>query len=367
MNVDKNCNKKVLFVIDNLSCGGAQKILSFLANGLSERYNHETAICSYASGAKHFELCESVQLFAGVPYRGNRITRHFRKIGFIKKCLSAFSPDIIISFSVIPSILSILSSRSKIPVVFCERGDPYQVKSFIGKMEYAFVKKASWLIFQTNGAREFFGPKINAKCSVIPNPVTGEIIPPCPQDMRRKRIAFAGRFEVKQKRQDLMVKAFSLVHRTHNDWCLDFYGDGEDLYSIRCLVDDYCLSDSVSFVGQVDNVEKRIWDYGLFVLCSDYEGIPNALIEAMCAGLPVVATDCSPGGARFLINNGENGLIVDRDDANQLAKAINFLIENPTIAQNYGLAAQEIADIYSPTIILKEWNDLIAQILGEKT
>ena len=318
-------NIRILFVIDNLQCGGAQKIISFLANGLPNK-NYKSAVCSYASSEIHFELGKNIEVFFGSGYEGKTFFRHLKKIRFIKQTIIVYKPDIIIAFSAIPTILSMFASKKHIPVVYCERMDPYQAKRIRDKLEYSIVKKASWFVFQTKEAMQYFGKKVIAKCSVIHNPVTATYKTQCALDGRKKSIVFVGRFENKQKRQDVMVEAFAKIHAKYPEWTLDFYGDGEDLQFIKDLVTQKQISEYVFFKGVQKNIEDVIRDYGIYVLTSDYEGIPNTLIEAMCVGLPVIATDCSPGGARLLIENDHNGILISRGNVDKLVEKISFLI-----------------------------------------
>lgn len=358
-------NTKVLFVIDNMNFGGAQKIMTFLANGLRLR-GLKTAVCSYASGINHFEMHEGVEQFIGRGYTGGRWTRHLKKIGFISECVDQFRPDVIISFSIIPTILSMLSKHNKTPIVYCERGDPFQATSLKDKLIYRIAEKADWAVFQTEEARSYFSKGLGRKSSVIPNPVTVEHVSPCLVGERKKSIVSVGRFDIKQKRQDLLVEAFAIVQQSYPEWTLEFFGDGDDIGDVKALVSSKGLENKVVFHGKKSNIDSLIWDSGLFVLSSDYEGIPNALIEAMCAGLPVVSTNCSPGGAKLLIDNYENGILVDRGDSKQIAEAIDSIISNPSMAQNMGNNAQDIIHRFCPDVILDQWQEMVSNLVTYK-
>ena len=97
----------------------------------------------------------------------------------------------------------------------------------------------------------------------------------------------------------------------------------------------------------------QMLDAYMFVLTSDYEGIPNSLIEAMSLGVPVVATDCTPGGAALLINNKNNGILVPRGSAHEVAKAMTYLLDNPSQAEKYGENARKVIEKYSEEKIIK--------------
>ena len=107
--------------------------------------------------------------------------------------------------------------------------------------------------------------------------------------------------------------------------------------------------------GAKEEIQEYIKDASLFVLSSDYEGIPNALIEAMAIGLPCVSTDCSPGGARELIVNGKDGFIVPCGDAQKLADAIRKMINDKSLARECGTNARQICQRTAVWKISEEW------------
>ena len=135
---------------------------------------------------------------------------------------------------------------------------------------------------------------------------------------------------------------------------------------IQQMAESLGISDRVDFKGLVRDIPNAIRKAKMFVMTSDYEGLPNALIEAMAVGLPCVSTDCSPGGAAELIANGENGVIVPCGDVNRLANGILDLINDPKRADNYGKKAQEIVDVLHPQKIYSKWEEYIKLVVGEK-
>ena len=179
-----------------------------------------------------------------------------------------------------------------------------------------------------------------------------------------KVIAFAGRFETVQKRQDIMLEVMKLVLEKHADYKLAFYGDGKDEDDIKMLASKIVIEDNVEFKGVSDNLVKDISKCEIYVLTSDYEGIPNTLLEAMTIGMPCVSTDCSPGGARMLIDNGINGTLVPCGDVTAIADAINFYIENKDIAEKHGKEAVKIKDKFSYDGIMEKWEKYILEVIN---
>lgn len=355
---------KVLVITSKLVYGGAEKMIAFLANSLSQN-GYEVIVYSYEGTSSNYPLDKSIQFIPEDNIQKNYYTRRFMQAFQVRRKIKSTRPDIVISFLTNQNVFSVLGTAfTNIPVIISERGDPFTNRDLVSKIKYSFYKFADLIVFQTEGAQRFFNNTIKSKSCVIPNPVTCTNLKVLqPFNKRDNKIAFVGRFVIQQKRQDIMVEAFKKVHSIHKELKLVFYGDGEDMPIIRKMVAQYNLSDNVIFAGKVDNVQKHILSAKMFVLTSDFEGIPNALIEAMSAGLPVISTDCSPGGARLLIKNNKNGLIVPTGDANSIADSILFLLDNSELADQYGAEAKKITDTFSPKKIIEMWDESIKNVL----
>ena len=220
---------------------------------------------------------------------------------------------------------------------------------------YRFATK---IVFQTEGARDFFGDAIKKKSVLIPNPVT---IPDIQwsYSFAKKTIVSVARLDVRYKRQDLLLKAFSIISSQCHDWKVVFYGDGNDKCVLEQMAKDLNVYDRIIFKGKTDNVHEKIVQDGVFVLTSDTEGIPNALMEAMALGMPVITTDCEPGGARMLVENGYNGLMINRGDIDGLKNALEFSINHQLEMAEMGAKARVSMQRFSPTIIANKWNSLL--------
>lgn len=355
--------KRILFITSELVYGGAEKMTAFLINSLSEE-GYSVVVYSYEGKESNYSLDSRVEFIAEENIFANYFTRRFIQVLQVRKKVKEINPDVVISFLTNQNVFSIIGTRfTKIPVIISERGDPNINVSILARLKYKFYNFAEGLVFQTEDAKRYFNKRIQNKSVVIPNPVTSQgSYQPVNFTQRKNEIAYVARFEIKQKRQDLMIKAFKKVADKYDDLKLTFYGDGPDMLIIKNMVEEYNLTDKVDFLGKVDEIPNTIRDSKMFVLTSDYEGIPNALIEAMSVGLPVIATDCSPGGAKLLINNKQNGILVSRGDSSEIAEAITYFLENPEIAEKYGNEAVKIKDTFSPQKIINSWVDYINRI-----
>lgn len=343
-------------------CGGAQKILTFVANQLSA-LGEDVTILSYASKKPNFDIAKNVNYISGEDYKYKGVFKHIAKISTINDAIKKSNPSIIIAFAPIPAILSIFATiGNKTPVVFCERGDPSRFKSLVYRIKFYPLRFSNWHVFQTENAKALYSKRVQKNSSVIPNPITFEFKKAPLFNERNNEIAFVGRFDIVQKRQDLMLLAFSELIKYYPNIKLVFYGEGDDMESIKKLASSLDLNEKVAFAGKVNNIEEKIRFSRMFVLTSDFEGIPNALIEAMSVGLPCVSTDCSPGGARLLIKNKINGLLVPPNDCESLVSAMRYMLDNPTKSQRMGECAQNIYKDYSSDKIAGLWKNMIYKV-----
>ena len=134
---------------------------------------------------------------------------------------------------------------------------------------------------------------------------------------------------------------------------------------MKAKIDELDLSKRVFLKGNTNDVAQELKRAKLFVLSSDYEGMPNALMEAMAAGVPCISTDCPCGGPRMLIQSGVNGLLVPCKNASKLASAMETILSNANIQKEFGEKAKESASLFMPDVINREWEDCFLTTLSE--
>ena len=263
---------------------------------------HEVAICNFNEKDTKQNISNDIcyyeqQRWTPSEKKFDWVNLRKSQLSFLKASCEDFHPNVIVSFLPMPNTLAILcGKRLHIPVIISERADPYQSLSKIDRINHFIYGFADGAVFQTDGAKEFYQKRLQKNSVVIPNPV---IIPEnCPvHDCTKvnKEIVCVGRFENKQKRQDLAIKAMAIIHQKHPEYKMIFWGDGGDLEQTKKLAIEMNIDDCVKFAGVTNNVLRDINRSEIYLLTSDYEGIPNTLIEAMSIGMPCVSTDCSPG------------------------------------------------------------------------
>ncbi len=354
--------KKICFLTSTLNYGGATKIMIELANYLTNHF--EVSIVNYGSEEVFYELNNKITVLKA-PYTKCNIpkVRLLAQMSIIRSYFKNKSYDAIIAFGNTEKLMALSASMGrKTKVIISERQDPYHYKP--GKKHTMWLRYmlADGCVFQTDGAMKYFPVCVQKKSVVIPNFIQIDEKDFLKIQNRKKEIAFSARFELKQKRQDIMVKAMKKVEEKHPDWKLVFYGDGADQKTIEDMVMNYKLENNVIFAGKVSKVNDYIYQSAILALTSDYEGIPNVLLEAMAMGVPVVSTNCSPGGAELLIENKVNGLLVPVGDENALAEALNMLIENPEVANDYAYKATKVKEKFSPERIFPLWEQYLKGI-----
>lgn len=350
-----------MFVIHALGYSGAGKMIVYLANHFS-KLGYEVVLYVEEQIGQHYDMEPGVQVYQETEFFKNYYTRHFQQIFQLRRRVKEINPDLVISFQTNQNALSVLATRKRhIPVIVSERGDPYQYHDIVAKLKTWVINKAEGGVFQTKKAMQYYGKELQSRSVVIynPNTVVGIERP----IERNNEIAFVGRFDIHQKRQDLAVEAFKIVAEKVPDVKLVFYGAGKEQIIIKKKVEELGLSNRVLFKGLVKDVPNAIKDSRMFLMTSDFEGMPNALIEAMACGLPCVSTDCSPGGASELIKSGENGVIVPCGDAKAIAIAMINLLIDSVKAEIMGAEAQKIVEKLSPGIIYGQWENYVQMFL----
>jgi glycosyltransferase involved in cell wall biosynthesis len=223
------------------------------------------------------------------------------------------------------------------------------------------MSKADGYVFQTEEARSFYKGKYDKKSVIISNPLKIESLPKPYLEERKRNIVTVGRLHP-QKNQMLLIQAFEEIKDKYPDYNLIIYGEGVLRKELQEYINDNKLDSRIIMPGNVLNLLSLIKDSGIFILSSDFEGMPNALIEAMALGLPCISTDCPCGGPKSLIENGENGLLFEVGNKNQLINAIEYMINNPDKAKQMSEKAVNIRNTLNANHICEKWYNYIMSI-----
>ena len=344
--------------------GGVSRQISMLANYLVDKGHDVTLIalvvfnpCFYLSPKIKILDLTAVELKNGIKIL-NRFLAY-------RRALLKIQPDVSIHYNLQSAYFtaSILSTK-KGKIIYSERGDPYdsEYSGLLGLVRSFAIKRIHGFVFQSEGARNFFSTKIQERSVVIHNPVSihNELIDGV--KTIQPRIINIGRLH-HQKNQKLLIEAFHLIANDFKDYILEIYGDGELEKELNQLIVNLNLQSQVKIYPSTKNIFNILRNSNLFVLSSDFEGMPNVLLEAMTLGVPCVSTDCRPGGARTLIENGVNGFITPVRDVEALSKQMRWVLENPDKAKIIGENAKRIAESHRPEDIIKKWESFLYKVV----
>ena len=356
---------KIVFVTPSMQGGGAERVVSILSNNLLEK-GFEVGIVVVSFETSKYELNPNIQtkwlrsdLARNLPPLQRIKTRRKK----IKEAVLSLNPDVVISFTSTTNIDTCIAlKRTKVKLIVSERNDPQRdpsskIKRVIRRFVY---KRANGFVFQTQFAQEYFSKKIRNRSTVIFNPISDKLMEPYFGD-REKRVVAVGRL-FPQKNYGLLLRAFGKFYNHHPEYSLEIFGIGEQENNIKNTIRDLGLEKSVILRGYAVNVHEQIKNAAFFVMTSDYEGMPNALLEAMAIGLPCISTDCPCGGPRTLIKNSVNGLLVPVGEENLLLEKMMLLAEDEAFARKLGENASKIRETAKIQIVVNKWVDFINNV-----
>ena len=352
--------KRHIFFIGTLCNGGAERVVSILASHMAKQ-GIDVEVLTYYDRPVSYELEKSVKLTAveTITGSGNKLKNLLAIRKYFKK-----NAKVVISFLAPFNIMAIAANLGNgVPIIVADRNDPTKVPSnkIIRKVRDILYCFADGVVVQTKKNQEYFGKTVQRKSTVIYNPINlKENAGIALTSQKEKKIVTAGRL-MPQKNQKMMIRAFSEVLKLHPDYKLVIYGEGPAREELEALSKELGVEKNVLLPGNVNDIHERIKDAEIFVLSSDYEGMPNALIEAMCIGLPSISTKVS--GATDLILDHENGILTDLNDQKQLEHAMLELMEDEHLREKLSKNAVKLNEELEVSKIMQQWIEFIEEQL----
>lgn len=365
--------RKILFHLNCFEQGGAERVVSNLANGLATE-GYEVIAATQWQGEVEFALDARVRrIHVGLQeedQKKGRLTKIVLRFKYLRDLIKAERPDVVISFTRRPNYRALISAWGlKIPVIPAVRQDPKSYyNSPVDRILIPFLyPKAAGCVFQTKEQMEAFPKSLQKRSTVILNPVNAKYVDVPIPEQKEKTVVQSGRI-VEFKNQAMLLSAFLRVHEKHPDYDLKIYGgdsfDGT-WEKLEAIIHENQAEKFIRLMGASDSLEKELPKASVYAFSSDYEGMPNALIEAMALGMPVVATDCPCGGPATLIRQEENGLLIPVGDTKAMEEGINRLIEDAALAKRLGREARKIKERVDGTAVLAQWMEYIEQVLKD--
>ena len=356
--------------------GGAERVAALLCNHWVSQGHQVTLMPTFSGrGVCLYPLDERVRL----DYLADRvgcarqsIWNKLRRLWVLRCIIHKEKPDVVVSFLSTVNVAAILAGLgSGVPVIVSERTYPPMLPlgDMLERLRRWSYPHATAVVLQTERGREWLtsvSPRARGK--VIPNPVvyplpSGEPHIPLNTVVTDERVVLlaVGRLS-EEKRYNQVIDAFAEISSGYPQWDLVILGEGPERASLETQRDRLGLVSRIQLPGRVGNLADWYRRASLFVMSSRFEGFPNALVEAMAHGLPVVSMDCDTG-PRDIIQQHVNGrLVPQQEGVKGLTKALEEVISSPETRQKMAAAAVQIRQRFSMLHIAAQWD----QILGLK-
>mgnify|MGYP002548617160 FL=1 len=350
----------IIIFIPSLGYGGAERVTVRIANYLSRKYN--VNVVTLKKEAKEYELASDVR-------RINLDSKStLSSIFEMRKLIKNIRPYFTITMFAPMYIVTYFAQLGLgVPQIVSERNDPkrFAGKELVKRLYQFLLKRADGIVFQTNEAASYYYKSKNNKSIIIYNPIIKKELPDVNTDNRLGRVINIGRLHP-QKNQKMLIDAFIKLHHVFEEYKLDIYGAGELSEYLTDYISENNATGYISLKGTTNDVLGELNKSELFVLSSDFEGMPNTLIEAMCMGVPSISTDCPCGGPREIIENGENGILVPVGDSDSLFEAMKKVLSDESLEEKMAHNAERIRDVLDINKIGNQWIDFCEYISEEK-
>ena len=401
----------ITFLTASLGSGGAERVVSLLANRMSEMGHQVEIICLMYDDV--YYQTKPVVTLTVVPRvcPGNLIKRLF----WLRRYVQKSGTEVCVAFTegvYCATICALLGTG--IPVIASERLDPHYMSWQRNLLKKIFLPHAAWLVVQTEHIKSYFKGKVAKKTSIILNPVNEKVF-----EVNDERLMVNGDgLAVKentiisvarlfpQKRQEVLIGAFAKIAEKYPEWKLVIYGEGPERAKLEKLIAS--LNDNESYLntkvtedksvgakeqktqnevhgderlmvnderlkikerillpGRCETIIEELNKAKIFTLSSDYEGLSNAMLEAVCVGLPIVSTRVS--GTDELIREGVNGYVVDCGDTDALAEALEKLMGDEKKIQQFSAESRKMAEQFRLDHIVRDWLELMERVIKKET
>ena len=345
---------KIILSFATLAQGGAARVCANLSYPLCDTYD-EVILVTWADVPQFYEYDHRATWYNLTKEAGG--ASDIKRMRWFRQLIKREKPDLILSFLEPFNIRVLLCTIGLgVKTIVAERNDPHGVNKYLimEKFEKLVYRLADRILVQTETVKKFFDGDLKGRTHIIYNPVNlpKEKVGKALSAEKKKRIVSVARL-MPQKNHDILIKAFAIFSENHPDYTLTIYGNGPQGDELRQLADYLGVGDKVLIPGASKTIHEDILDAEMMCLVSQREGMSNAMIEAMCLGLPCICTKVS--GAIDLIKDGENGILVEIGDVDGLVKKMNELADNSDKANEIGQKASDLYQILNKENINKEW------------
>ena len=349
---------KLVMITRTMVAGGAEHMASNLLIHF-DKAGVECVLIIYDTAASDYPIPEGVKVYSVGENKDHPLQRY----AAIAHILKEEDPDVALAMGEDVGTYTLGATLfSSLPLVVFEANDPTVLpkKKLTRFLRRVFYPTAAGFVFQSVGAANFFPKSIRKKGIILDNPLDCELLPDPYTGVRDKTVVTAGRLE-EQKNHRMLIRAFAKFRETHEDYKLIIWGEGRLRGELEALASELLPDGSWSMPGRTITLDEEMNSAGMFAFPSDYEGVPNVLIEALAIGMPCVATDCPPhpGGNAQLITDGVNGLLTPVGDADAFCEAMCRVADDEELSRSISSHYQKVRDIHDTKVISEKWLDFI--------
>lgn len=354
----------IVYIIEDYSeNGGVERIVSMKANTLYQQYHHQVTLVSVYEDNRpqQYALDKNIILIQlHVPFAqktSNPISKLFYRLSTLllaahrlNKVIRQINPNVIFFTTTLGALLLPLCKTKARKVYESHLARSFNPYHTLFKL---MERKADTIVCLTHDdASEYQRAK---KVCVIPNFIC--IPEQKVKDYGCKKAIAVGRLE-QQKGFDRLIECWQKIASLYPDWQLDIYGEGSLHQALQDQITSLHLNQQVKLCGRGENMLEIYPNYSLHVMSSHYEGQGIVLLEAQACGLPSVTFDFKYG-ARDIIQDGINGILVKQDDKDAFITGISRMINSEKMRHDYGIKAQDMASKYAKTAIFQKWLSLL--------
>jgi len=350
--------KRILFVTGNLDRGGAQRVLSLLANYYAAE-GTETHVAMLLNNTVGYDIHPQIILH-DLSCQGSYIKNAFRMIRKLKSAVIEIKPEIVVSFAGRVNLITMLAAKNKgIPILVSERNDPLhdrrnRIERWLCKRSYG---KADKVVFQTKYQSKVYEKTCKKNSVIIGNPIAAPVYE---GEHIKKDIVCVGKL-MDQKNHPMMIRAFARLANEFPDKQVFIYGDGPKHNELQELINELRMSDRIHLCGNTDKIFDVLHEYQYFVMCSNYEGMSNALLEAMISGMVCVTTNWN--GVEEIVTDGVNGYLIPVGNEDCLVRELRIVFNSYN--ERLTREAIESARQFTPENVIHIWNNTIVELAKE--
>jgi GalNAc-alpha-(1->4)-GalNAc-alpha-(1->3)-diNAcBac-PP-undecaprenol alpha-1,4-N-acetyl-D-galactosaminyltransferase len=359
---------RLTLVISSLQCGGAERVMTIIANYWAAK-DWDITLLTLDDGSMppFYDLAPRIRhvpLAVAGPTASifEAVTQNLRRIFTLRKAIRHSAPDAVISFIDKTNVSVVFATRGlDLPVIVSEHSHP-TIKP-LGRIwkqlrRWSYLKADTIVVLSTDD-RQFFSARVQKHMAVIPNPVLRPPDSPGHEHQygRRPLLVGMGRL-VREKGFDLLLEAFAGLKEKYPEWSLLILGEGPLRPELTDRTARLGLADRVIMPGRVKNPHAVLKQADLFVLSSRFEAFPMALCEAMASGLPVISTDCA-SGIRNIIRNDVDGILIAKEDVRDLIRGLDRLMGDWAERRQLAARAPEVCARFSLEQVMELWEQTL--------